>query len=95
MTAKAWKVDHEAGEVREVGAEPWPGKDEEGEAVFENTHFPAKEQAIKCLMADLRARIKFIADRVERAKQELTDANEEAGHTAILASSVWQKYKEQ
>lgn len=95
MTSKKmWKADHEQGDIREVLAEPWPGEDAEGDAVFENTHFVTQEQAVKCLLANLRARIKFSADRVTGARQELADANEEAGHLAIHASSVWEKHKE-
>lgn len=91
---KMWKVDTEKGEVRQVEAEPWPGKDEEGDNVFENTHFPAlaSADAIRALRADVNARIKFSGNRVKMAKQELDAANIQAGQDALHAAMVWSRY---
>ena len=91
---KMWKVDTEKGEVRQVEADPWPGKDEEGDSVFENTHFPALAlaDAIRALRDDVNARIKFSGDRVRHAQEELNAANIEAGMNSLHAALVWARY---
>lgn len=88
-----WKVDHEKGEIRRVEYAPYPGQDEEGEGVFDNTHYEDKGRAIECLLANARARLSFCADRIKRATSELADANKDAGEATILASSIWGRYR--
>lgn len=74
---KLHKVDTTAWTVREVEGEPWPGKDSEGDACYDNTHFVSEGAAWDKLKAEVSAGL-MLADReVKQCREELRRAEEE------------------
>jgi hypothetical protein len=54
----------------------WPNTDDNGICMYENTHFPAKEQAIKYGLSEYKAGLSMILDNVKEKEKELSKAKE-------------------
>ena len=91
---KLWKVDVEAVEVREVEAEPYPGRDEEGESVYENTHFADKALAVARLGDEIKAGVRLAGRSVIETQGALRRAEGWAGKAAADYQIFVQRYPE-
>ena len=87
---KLWKRDTKAWTVRQVEGEPHPGKYEEGDTCYSNTHFEYEESAWESLYREAAARVSMAGKYVERAESELACARTEAGE----ASKAFQKVRD-
>lgn len=85
---KFFKQDTEKWTVRVVEGEPWPGKDEEGDECFKNTHFTHEEDAWESLVGEATAWINLASRGVEQARTGLLKANEEAANAAIAFTAA-------
>lgn len=73
-----WKVDTKTSTVRRVQGDPHPGSDSDGDRVYENTHFLTEEAAWSQLRAEIEARVRLAADKVNEAQNDLRSAMEKA-----------------
>lgn len=87
-TLLKWKADSKGCEVRQVGAEPYPGKDSEGAPCFANTHFDTRQEAEEKLGADARSCVCLCGHQIQLHEAALADANERAGHAAKRLNTV-------
>ena len=85
---KLHKVDTTAWTVREVEGEPWPCKDSEGDTCYDNSHFVSEQAAWEKLKAEVQAGVCLAGRRVTQAKEELADAQREAGEMAEALMKV-------
>lgn len=85
---KLWKRDTTAWTVRQVEAEPYPGKDEDGDTCYTNTHFAREADAWESLYAEAAAFVSLSGRDVEDAKQALAKAQQEAGEAAQAFMTV-------
>lgn len=85
---KLWKRDTTAWTVRQVEAEPYPGKDEDGDTCYTNTHFAREADAWESLYAEAAAFVSLSGRDVENAKQALAKAQQEAGEAAQAFMTV-------
>lgn len=54
----------------------WPNTDDNGVCMYENTHFPTKEQAIEYGISEYKAGLEFAIDNAKEKEKELFKANE-------------------
>jgi hypothetical protein len=85
---RLWKSDHTSWTVREVEGDPYPGKDEEGDTCYVNTHFAATKEAIENLKSNVDAYVSITADRVIQARKAFVSANEEAANAVVAAEKA-------
>jgi hypothetical protein len=76
-------------EVREVQGEPWPGKDNEGNSCFDNTHFAAQQEAMNRLVNKASAYVIMSGRDVIEQEQRLEIARTAAAESA----KIWVKVK--
>lgn len=82
-------ADTAAWTVREVQGEPWPGKDNEGNQCFENTHFKTRNDAIDRLLNEASAYMIMSGREVMEAEKRLQIAQIAAAESV----KVWAKLK--
>ena len=80
---KLHKLDTKQWTVREVEREPWPGRDEEGEACFDNTHYESADDAWEKLEDECFAGLGIAVRRLESKKIELRQAEQSAADMAV------------
>ena len=85
---KLWKRDTKAWTVRQVDGEPWPGKDEDGDTCYVNTHFECEADAWERLYAEASAFVSLSGRDVETAEQALAKARVDAGEAAKAFQKV-------
>lgn len=85
---KLFKRDTRTWTVRAVEGELWPGKDEEGDECFKNTHFTQEENAWDSLVEEVEAWVSLASRGVEQARVGLLKANEEAANAAIAFTAA-------
>lgn len=85
---KLWKRDTKAWTARQVEGEPHPGKDEDGETCYANTHFEHEESAWVSLYAEAAAFVSLAGRDIENAEQKLAKARAEAGEAAKAFQKV-------
>lgn len=90
---KMWKVDTGKWTVRQVEGEPWPGKDNEGECCFENTHFDNASDAWRKLDSESVAYCECVGWRVKNCKEALQRAETEAGLAVVALALAQQNHK--
>lgn len=81
---RLFKIDPERATVTEVEGEPWPGKDSEGDTVYENTHFPCEEDAWDRLKGEVEAGVKLGASRLAQCEMRLLEAKDWAAHDCTI-----------
>lgn len=89
---KLWKVDATAGTVRQVAGEPYPGRDEEGDKCYENTHFADETTAWEKLLRETAAGVALAGSAVVEARRQLDLANDRAGRAAALYTKARDEY---
>lgn len=79
---KLWKADQERWIARLVEANPYPGRDEDGDICYDNTHFKTEEAAWDSLEANARAGVTLAGAAVLHAQSQLREAEATAGQAA-------------
>jgi hypothetical protein len=51
----------------------WPNSTHDGELMYENSHFLAKEEALDCGIKEIKRRICYIKERIEISEEELKE----------------------
>lgn len=85
---KLWKVDSRLWTVREVEGEPWPGKDAEGDACYDNTHFRDPDAAWERLAAEVDAYARMVADDLVQARTTLRKREQAAADALVALQQV-------
>lgn len=88
---KLYKVDTEAWTVRVVDGEPYPALDSDGAVCYDNTHFRDEDAAWEKLLNEAQAGVLLAGRAVTRLKDELRDAETEAGSMCAALSKVHDK----
>lgn len=83
-----YKADSTKGEVRIVTGEPYPGRDSEGDSVYENTHLKTFEEAATRVRACAEATVSMSARDVIQAEQMLQQRRTEAADAVKLMAKV-------
>jgi hypothetical protein len=76
-----WVEDGQLNESA-TDAHGWPNLTEEGILMYNNTHFPTKEQALKKGISEYESRVKWCAESVEERAKQLLEATERAAEAS-------------
>jgi hypothetical protein len=76
---KLYKYNLRTGTVIEVEGDRWPGKDSDGDTIYENTHFHTEAKAWEKLLAECQAGCRLAGDQVDLCRSKLADAQAAAG----------------
>lgn len=80
---KSWKRDTKTWTVRQIDGEPYPGKDEEGDTCYSNTHFESEDEAWKSLHGEAAARLSLATRGLIDAKNAVANAQAECVDAAL------------
>jgi len=80
---KLWKYNTPTGTVSPVNGEPWPGKDENGDTCYENSHFNTEGEAWDRMVKDAAAGVSIAGSDVTRAREMLREAEGRAGSACV------------
>lgn len=72
----------------------WPNFDENGERMYDNSHWRSEAEAWAYLIRNLNAFVQLSGRRVQECKDRLSDAYREAGDAAALYSAASENYED-
>jgi hypothetical protein len=75
---KLWKYHTATGTVRRVEGKPYPGKDEDGETCYDNSHFKTEEEAWAAMVRDAEAGVSLAGSAVQSARKKMEEAEKDA-----------------
>lgn len=83
-----YKADSQKVEVRIVTGEPYPGRDSEGDSVYENTHLKTYAEAARRVRANVEGHVSMSARDVIEAERMLVKRREEAAEAVKLMAKL-------
>ena len=87
---KMWYADSENWEVEEVECPNGlhPADDAKGRTIYSNTHYATRVEAVDNLRRESEAWISMAARRIQRAKDEMGEAEADAAMACVAADKV-------